>query len=110
MQTKLMMLIFLAFFTTTAYAQDSTTIEIQKTGGRTEALVLGTEPAQEKPTGFFGKSFYHLETGIITTAQFASSMVGKVTDSTVFGVQKTSDVFISPIVKTLDIKRWGHKK
>ncbi len=110
MRTKLMMLIFLAFFTAVVYAQDSRTIEIQKTGGRTEALVPTVETVREKPTGFFGKGFDAIETGIITAARFTSSMVGKATDSTVWGVQKTSDILISPMIKTLDVKRWGHKK
>ncbi len=110
MRTKLMVFIFLAFFSAVVYGEDLKTIEIQKSGGGTEALVVGEEKVQEIPTSFIGKSFYNLETGIVKSAQLISSMVGKATDSTVWGVQKTSDVLIAPIVKTLDVKRWSQKK
>ncbi len=102
--------VFLLFFSVYAYAEDSSKIEMQKVGGRTEATVPNTEPTREKPAGFFRKSCYIFETGILKTARCSSSMVGKITDSTVWGVQKTSDVLLSPIVKTLDIRRWFHKK
>ncbi len=109
MRTNLTVFLVLICLSTIAYAEEVRTIELQKSGGRTEALVVGEEKVQEIPTTFIGKSFYNLETGIVKSAQFVSSMVGKATDSTVWGMQKASNVLIAPIVKTLDVKQWGQK-
>lgn len=107
MKTKWQMgLIFLIFWSVQAYAQDSTTIEIQKVDGRTEALVPVQETVTEPPTGFFAKSFYSFETSVLKVAQLSSSAAGKVTDSAVWGIQRASDVLFAPIIKTLDVRQW----
>lgn len=103
-------LLFLFFFSVLAYAEE-TTIEIQKVGTRTEAVVpVDDRPARIKPTDAIGKGFYAFESGIVTTARFSSSMIGKITDATVLKTQKVSGMLFSPVFKTLDVKRWSHKK
>lgn len=93
------------------YAQDLAPIQIQKVeGGRTEAVVPGSVVPKEKPTDFAGQGFYYFEAGILKTARFTSSYVGKVTDGAVWGIQKISEPIFSPIIKALDVKRWANKK
>ena len=93
-----------------AHAQDAPVVEIQKVGGRSEAVVPSVKAAREKPTTIPGKIYYTFETGILKIARTSSAVVGKITQTTIWGFQKTSDVLFSPIIKTLDVKRWLNKK
>ncbi len=103
-------LVGLLLFSVSAYAKDPSAVEIQKVDGHNEAIVSDFDAPREKPTGWFGKTCYYIEGGILTTARTTSAVVGKVTDTTVWGVQKTSNVIISPIVKALDVRTWFRKK
>lgn len=96
------------FFSVCAYAQNSAEIKLENKEGRTQAVVPAREPVREKPAGFLGQSFYLFESGILTVARSASSAAGTVADSTVWGVQKSSDIVFAPIMKALDIRRWFH--
>lgn len=103
--------IILSLFLSTRAYTDSVPIQIQKVeGGRTEAIVPGSVVPREKPIGFANQSCYLFETSILKTARFTSLAAGKITDNTVWGIQKIANVIFSPIVKALDVRQWAHKK
>ena len=103
-------ILLLIFFSVHAYAQESASVKTQKKDGRTEIVLPASGKVYPEPTTAFGKGFRSFETGFMKGARHVSGSVGNVADKTVFGFQKVSSVVIAPLIKTLDVRRWFHKK
>lgn len=111
MKIKVGVIILLSMlFSVYAYAQEPAPVQTQKKAGRTEIVLPASGKIYPEPTTAFGKGFRSFETGFMNGARWVTGSVGNMADKTVLGVQKASSVVVAPFIKTLDVRRWFHKK
>ncbi|GEM_PF-6408010 len=110
MKKKYLLFVLLFIFSIEAYAQNAAPISVHEVDGRKEVVVPTTPEPKELPRGFFGKSFSIFETSIVKTARVSSAIVGKITDTTVYAVQKVTQPVFSPVFKALDVRRLSQKR
>ena len=115
-QKRAVFFIVLCFSSNVLFAADNAEVALQKTEGRTEALVTAAKTQSEKPQrSFLNRAISAPGDAIVTTARFSSAIAGKVTDTTVKSVQTAGTFLFARIFKTLDIlgqikKRQSSKK
>ena len=104
---KKITIIFLVslFVTTLLWAAEEPEVAIQKTEGRTEAVVSSAGKTEQKPQK---KPLTRIISApgdaIVGIGKLSSSIVGKITDTTVRSVQTVGGFLFAPVFKTLDIQ------
>ena len=99
--------IFSVSFLLTAllWAADESNVAIQKTGGRTEAVVSSKGITEQKPRKkLLTRIISAPGDGIVGLGRLSSSIAGKITDATVKSVQTIGGFLFAPVFKTLDIQ------
>ena len=109
-------LAILFLYSNLAPAAEEPKVEIQKTEGRTEALVASTATSEPKPhRKFLERAISVPGDAVVATARLSSRIVGEITDRSAHAVQKVGGVLFAPLFKAVDIqgqlnKRQGRKK
>jgi len=110
MKRAALFLFLWVYSSTILFAAQESKVELRKFEDRTEAVVSAPQKPKSSDQKGLAKGLSDTQDGIAWIAATTCAVVGKGTDITISGFQKTFGFVLSPLFKTLDVVNWDKGK